>query len=198
MIAFTYILQQGMSRKKTRQEIQQELFLRKRSRKNLRSINQQSLDIDRGIGVDGGVGGTIEEESSSGDEGFFTPSNARIRKALTSVPHFVPFLTYFSLLLENGIANGVVINGGLVNGGVVNGGYQHENGVANHHVEDESKKKKKKKKKDKGKEKEAEEAAAAEDGDEEDASDEKKEKKKKKKEKKEKKEKKKKKDKEDE
>ena len=57
----------GRSRKKTRDEIQQDMFLRKRSRKNIRAPAANSFDID---------GLPFEDESDdSGDEGFFMPRN---------------------------------------------------------------------------------------------------------------------------
>ena len=52
-------------RKKTRQEIQEDLFFRKRSRKNLKT-KTQSFDID---------GLPFDDDSSSGDDGFFMPRN---------------------------------------------------------------------------------------------------------------------------
>jgi hypothetical protein len=42
----------------------------------MKSANQDSMDIDHGLGA----AGAIDEESSSGDEGFFMPNNARLRK----------------------------------------------------------------------------------------------------------------------
>lgn len=60
----------GVRRKKTKQEFQQELFWRKRSRKNIRSLKQQSFDLT-----------TIQDESdfSSDEDNFFTsPDNGKL------------------------------------------------------------------------------------------------------------------------
>ncbi len=53
---------QGRRRKKTREEFQHELFLRKRSRKNIRNVRSDSFEIDAL---------EVDSDFSSGDECFF-------------------------------------------------------------------------------------------------------------------------------
>ena len=71
-----HILGIDRARKKTRQEIQQELFIRKRSRKNTRQSGDHAGLTYTGYLMD--PQDFVEEESSSGDEGFFTPLNNKL------------------------------------------------------------------------------------------------------------------------
>ena len=74
-----HILGIDRARKKTRQEIQQELFIRKRSRKNTRQSGGHVAGFTyTGYPLDMGEEDIAEEDSSSGDEGFFAPLNSKL------------------------------------------------------------------------------------------------------------------------
>ena len=79
----------GRRRKKTREEFQQELFLRKRSRKNLWNFNLDSIDF-------GNMEHDSDFASDDDDENFFIPhSRSKCQSFGTDAINYVVFTSIY-------------------------------------------------------------------------------------------------------